>query len=149
MDNIALETLDTKLSPKQISLLDVLGSPEYARKTIKERIELAGITKKTYYTYMRQPKFLQALKVRGLNILWVNSLGVAHKFVDEALKGKYYQQKDILQSTGVLAQTPLIQQVIANITKSGLTEEEIDKKIAEYFVTIPQAVVCDTAQTTT
>jgi hypothetical protein len=54
----------------------------------------------------------------------------------------------MLEMSGHIQQTPLIQQVIANITKSGLTEEEIDKKIAEFFIT-PQPVVDVIAQATT
>ena len=57
----------------------------------------------------------------------------AFKIWTDALDGKFMQQKEILTMSNDIQQTPLIQQVIAQFNKKGISEEEVDKQIAEYF----------------
>jgi hypothetical protein len=127
------EGIDYKLTDKQRSLLDVISNPLHALKTNREKAELAGVTEVTLYRNLKDPNFIQALRLRGLSESLGLSIPIIKRMGKDALSGKYMQQKTLLEMSGHYTQTPLIQQVIANISQSGMSESDIDKKIAEYF----------------
>jgi hypothetical protein len=135
MNNELSQVIDFKLTPKQQRLLDVLADPLHARKTNEEKAGLAGISVPSVYNALRSPNFIQALRVRGLSDALALSVPIIKRMSRDALDGKYMQQKTMLEMSGHITQTPLVQQFIANINKSGMTEEEADIKIASYFAT--------------
>ena len=140
----ALE-LDLKITPKQRSLLEVLANPENISLTNAEKAIKAGISVPTFYDCLKNPNFIQALRLRGLSESFCLSIPIVKRMGRDALQGKYMQQKTMLELGGLLTQTPLVNVILNNLTKTGLTEEEIDSKIAQYFAIdatpTPQQVV--------
>lgn len=125
--------IDYKLTKKQRSLLEVIADPANSKLTHKEKAAKAGINERYMYDCLKLPNFVQAIRLRGLSECLTMSLPIIKRMGQDALSGKYMQQKSMLEMSGHYTQTPLIQQVIANINQSGMNETDIDKKIAEFF----------------
>ena len=140
-------SLNIKLSPGQKRLLDVISDPIHAHKTNEEKASLAGLTASSLYNYMRDPNFIQAIRLRGMNTVLLSSIPIVKRVTNDALKGKFMQQKLALEMSGHYSQAPMIQQVIANITNNKGSEYDLDAKIAEYLSVpsnmTPQQVVVD------
>jgi len=127
--------LDFKLNKKQLSLLNVLSDPEYVNKINKEKAKLAGISEKTFYSYLRNPNFVKALHIRGLSESLACSLPVIKRMRRDALSGKFMQQKTMLEMSGHYTQQPLIQQVI-QINQDQQPSEEVDQQIMKKIIDI-------------
>jgi len=126
-------------SEKQANLLLLLANPEIP-KTLsnKEIAEKAGMSEKHFYSLMRNPDFLQKIQqFCGLTALRY-APGITTAFAERGLRGAFQQGRTVLEMAGVVKQdAPIIQQVIAVLNKGGMTEEDIDRKIAEYFMNLP------------
>jgi hypothetical protein len=134
--------LDFKLTPKQEALLEVLSNPEYARETNERKAELAGVCYKTYYINLRNPNFIQALRIRGLSENIALTLPVLRRIHKDALNGKWMQQDATMRMAGLITQQAPLINVILNQSQAPLTD--IDRSIIDKIIDIqPIAITKD------
>ena len=125
--------LDLKLTPKQQRLLDVLSIKENAIKTHKEIGELAGCSEDYVYYCLKQPHFIQAIRLAGVTVALKGAIPLMKQVVLDGLKSRYMPQQLALQIAGIHQQTPLINVIINQNTAPA---EDIDKEIINKIIDI-------------
>ena len=94
---------------------------------------MAKVSIAQFYRNLKSPNFIQAVRVRGLAEVVLMSNSIVKRVCKDAVKGRFMQQKMALTMAGHVTETPLVQQVIANINKTGISEEELDQRIAQHM----------------
>ena len=118
---------------KQQHLLEVLANPQFRDASVRDICNAAGITT-GYFRQLRQnPAFIEAVQTYCAGLCIQHSPGIIAKFAEQAKKGQFKHGELLLKVAGIVRDTPLIQMVMANLQKHGLSEDEVDKKIAQYF----------------
>lgn len=121
---------------KQERLLQVLINPEYRDKTAEEITALARISKRYYYHLLKNKKFQDAVRIAGASLCVSNVNHIINAFIAKGKKGEYQQGRTILQMAGMLEEQPLLHITQNILQNKGLDEQEIDRKIAQYFAGI-------------
>jgi hypothetical protein len=130
MNTLTLDNLDYKLSGKQKALLEVIADPVNVNLGVREKSAKAGISPVTYYACLKNPNFVQALRIRGLSESLSLSIPIIKRMAKDALGGKYMQQKTMLEMSGHLSQQPLIN-ILINNQADTQSEADLDRKIME------------------
>lgn len=118
---------------KQKKLLQILANPDFRNSEIKDICRAAGISEQYYYQLRINPAFIEAVKTHCAGLCITSAPQILSKFAELGKKGQYKQGELVLKTAGIITDTPLIQQVIANFNRLGMSEAELDKRIAEYF----------------
>lgn len=131
------DLLDIHLTPKQEQLLEVLSDPDSKELTVNQKCEKADITVKTYYTYLRDRRFVKAMQLRNLATVISYSPLVVKRVLKDALNGKWMQQDASLRMSGLIAgnnpQQPLVNVIVNAETRP---KEDIDKLIVDRIIDI-------------
>lgn len=133
-------SIDLKLTKKQEVILEVLSQPENYDKTYKELGKLSGCTPDYIYYCLKQPHFIQAIRLKGLGECLRAIIPITKRFSKDAIeKGLFMQGKTILEIGGLQGQqTPLVNVVInSNQTPS----ENLDNSIISKIIDVPSLPV--------
>lgn len=110
--------LDYKLTPKQQRLLEVISDTKHAKKTNLEKAKLAGVSDVYYYQCLRNPNFIQFVRIAGLSDVISITRPVIKRMAADALNGKFMQGRTMLEMGGLIGQSqqhqPLINVIINN-----------------------------------
>jgi len=129
--------LDLKLTPKQEQLLEVLADPDSKDMTVHQKCDKADITVKTYYTYLRDGRFVKALQIRNLSDVIAFSPLVVKRVIRDSLQGKWMQQDAVLRMSGLTPNSNQ-QQPILNviINQQAAPKEDLDRLILDKIIDI-------------
>ena len=133
MDNQITNNLGIKLTKKQQNLLCVLSDPLYAKKTNQEKAKIAGVNESYMYTCLKNPAFIQAIRLRGLSEVLCATTPIIKRMIHDGLDGKFMQQKTLMEMGGLHSQQPLVNVILNN---NQAPSSDIDNKIIEKIIDI-------------
>ena len=125
---------------KQEQLLQVLANPEHKNKSIKEICVLANISEQYFYQLRRYPSFIERVKAEIGGMIVASAPQIVQAFTDKAKRGSYEHGKYLLQAIDIGKDTPITQTIVNIQSRTGVTDEELDKSIAKYFAKDAQVV---------
>ena len=133
---VKTDTVEIKLTLRQKRALEALTDPRNVKLSIIEKARKARVSSQYIYALLKNPDFLNALKLYKLSIVHAISPQIIHKASKDALDGNFNQQRMLLEMSGDYqphSEAVQINQVIANMNKTGMDEKELDNKLSEYF----------------
>ena len=100
----AIEPAGYEPTRQESALLTVLLNPEYARKSISDKCQIAGVSRTLYYDSIGKPEFMQYYKEQARKLV-DDSIGpIINIFVREALKGSFQHGKVLLEMSGLYSE---------------------------------------------
>lgn len=122
-----------KLPKKKRLLLQALSNPIHKGKTFDELCAIVGISLGYAWKCKKDPIFLKAIQSSCTLDFLLASPSIVKSFIKEAQEGSYKHGELALKTAGIVKDTPLVQQIIANFNQDGVKEEDIDRKLNELF----------------
>ena len=90
-----------KPTPKEELLLEALLNPENRKKTVTKICEIAGCSRRTYYTAFEKPEFVEYYKEKCRDLVKQSVAPIVNTFVKMAKKGSYTHGKVVLEMAGM------------------------------------------------
>jgi hypothetical protein len=134
---------------KQKALLQILANPEFRSSTVEQICRAAGISVQYYYQLRTNPAFIDAVYRYCAGLCISSAPQILQKFAELGKQGQFKHGELVLKVANIVKEVPLVQQVIANLSRMGMTETELDQKLAQYFTKhqdITDAEVVNTTQ---
>jgi hypothetical protein len=90
----------SQLTSGQLKLLEVLSNPEHYNKPVNEKCNLAGISRKTYYKYLKDENFRNAVNEIFKEILVGAKIPLLRQAIKAGLGKSHPDRKMCLEMSG-------------------------------------------------